>query len=445
MTIAFAIVILLFLMFYIFLTHLHVSTKYDIANGNIVRTETPSNNEDERATYEIVKYDYDNMNRLVYTAISPSANETIYTQYNYDALGNPTRVVSGLTNLLDQTSPIPEDAWYVNYIYDKLGRLTNTQTTDGLSETYEYDYRNRLVKLIDKQNNATTYSYDNFDNITSVQSEDMCTNYTYNIVGMRTSMADSTGTTNYTYSPFGELTEEAKDGIIKSYSYDNLSNRTAFAVTNNGKQIINQTYTYNLLGKISKVTNGDDFVKYGYNADGYVASASFNDDSYMYIDYNYLNLPTLIKYENADGTISSTSYDYTLNGNLRMKSINSGESGSFYYYDDAGRLAIENTWGDNIDYDDIYTYDKLGNRLTSTHKDHITDQTVTTSYTYNNLNQLVSSACGDDTTTYSYDTLGNMTSVASNGITTKSYSYDDFGRLSQAGFTGHDEKSQIVL
>ena len=190
----------------------------------------------------------------------------------------------------------------------------------------------------------------------------------------------------------------------------------------------------NLLGKISKVTNGDDFVKYGYNADGYVASASFNDDAYMYIDYNYLNLPTLIKYETADGTRSSTSYDYTLNGNLRMKSINSGESGSFYYYDDAGRLAIENTWGDNIDYDDIFTYDKLGNRLTSTHNDHITDQTVTTSYTYNNLNQLVSSACGDDTTTYSYDALGNMTSVASNGITTKSYSYDDFGRLSQATF-----------
>ena len=65
-----------------------------------------------------------------------------------------------------------------------------------------------------------------------------------------------------------------------------------------------------------------------------------------------------------------------------------------------------------------YTYDELGN-ITSVSK----NGTLVESYTYDNLNQLASVTKGADTYTYTYDAGGNILSVAKNGTTEDTYTY----------------------
>ena len=67
-----------------------------------------------------------------------------------------------------------------------------------------------------------------------------------------------------------------------------------------------------------------------------------------------------------------------------------------------------------------YTYDELGN-ITSISK----NGTVIESYTYDDLNQLKTVTRGTDTYTYNYDNGGNILSVTKNGTTIKSYTYGD--------------------
>ncbi len=67
-----------------------------------------------------------------------------------------------------------------------------------------------------------------------------------------------------------------------------------------------------------------------------------------------------------------------------------------------------------------YAYDELGN-ITSISK----NGTVIESYTYDDLNQLKTVTRGTDTYTYNYDNGGNILSVTKNGTTTKTYTYGD--------------------
>ena len=67
-----------------------------------------------------------------------------------------------------------------------------------------------------------------------------------------------------------------------------------------------------------------------------------------------------------------------------------------------------------------YTYDALGN-ITSVSK----NGSVVESYTYDSKNQLKSVTRGDDTWEYAYDANGNILSVKKNGTVEKSYTYGD--------------------
>ncbi len=65
-----------------------------------------------------------------------------------------------------------------------------------------------------------------------------------------------------------------------------------------------------------------------------------------------------------------------------------------------------------------YTYDELGN-ITSVKK----NGTLIESYTYDSQNQLASVTRGTDVWTYTYDNGGNLLSVKKNGTVEKSYTY----------------------
>ena len=72
-----------------------------------------------------------------------------------------------------------------------------------------------------------------------------------------------------------------------------------------------------------------------------------------------------------------------------------------------------------------YTYDAMGNITSITGRYKTTDD-IQRTYTYDAQNQLLSEKIGSDTTSYTYDTAGNIRSITGPGVT-KTFTYDVTG------------------
>ena len=72
-----------------------------------------------------------------------------------------------------------------------------------------------------------------------------------------------------------------------------------------------------------------------------------------------------------------------------------------------------------------YTYDAMGNITSITGRYKTTDD-IQRTYTYDAQNQLLSEKIGSDTTSYTYDTAGNIRSITGPSVS-KSFSYNDSG------------------
>jgi RHS repeat-associated protein len=136
--------------------------------------------------------------------------------------------------------------------------------------------------------------------------------------------------------------------------------------------------------------------------------------------YDNLNRLTRVRHYKA-GTILAH-YAYALNAaGIRMQVTEKDSSKVFYGYDSLYRLKSERRTGNHTDTM-TYTYDPVGNRLTKAHRG------VTTTYAYNNRDQLLSEWDGTDSTRYSYDSSGRMLTKAETGGTTH-YLWRDEDRL----------------
>ena len=136
--------------------------------------------------------------------------------------------------------------------------------------------------------------------------------------------------------------------------------------------------------------------------------------------YDNLNRLTRVRHYKA-GTILAH-FAYTLNAaGIRTQVTEKDSSKAFYGYDSLYRLKSERRTGNHTDTM-TYTYDPVGNRLTKVHRG------VTTSYTYNNRDQLLSEWDGTDSTRYSYDSAGRTLTKLGTGGTTH-YRWRDEDRL----------------
>ena len=183
--------------------------------------------------------------------------------------------------------------------------------------------------------------------------------FTYNAAGQRTSMVDQTGfTVNYTYDSVGRLSE-LTDG--------------------SGNLIV--TYTYDADGRLSLKTNGNGtYTTYQYDADG--------------------NVLHLINY--APGGAINSRFDYTYNA-LGLETTEATLDGTWTYtYDADGQLihAVFASTNSSVPSQDLaYSYDAMGNRITTVING------VTTAYTTNDMNEYTSVGG----VAYTYDADGNLT------------------------------------
>ncbi|MBU5451375.1 RHS repeat-associated core domain-containing protein [Acetivibrio sp. MSJd-27] len=398
-------------------------------NGNLTKTEQQNNKPGEAEAYSVTENIYDSMNRLTAVRVNDGEKDNV-VRYEYDALGNVTKQITGLSSLEQAVDPSVHSV--TAYEYNEINKLSTLTDPLGATVQYTYDSLGNLKQTTDKKGTVIQYQYDGLGRMTSQTSSDETIAMAYNMLGKPTSITDGTGTTAYTYDGLSRLTKEEKNGIVKTYQYDPNGNRTLFQLNSNGTLELNTSYTYDELNRLSSVVNGEDETSYTYDFNGNLLSANTNNQSIAEYTYNKAGLLTAqTSKKSPTELLAEYSVQYYLNGN-RSGVQETGKPSVSYVYDGMGRLSKETV--ENTSVTD-YLYDSNQNRSQKTVQ-NLADNTVsTTNYTYNRNNWLLSEENAGVQKTYSYDANGNQTAVQQ-GENTDTFTYDSLNRMAKTVIGG---------
>lgn len=340
------------------------------------------------------------------------------------------------------------------YTYDTLGNLIKTQDADGNLNTIAYDTLGRKVSMTDQDMGYWQYFYDAVGNLTKqIDAKNQTIQFTYdslNRLKQKSYPGTSIASVNYTYDDVavanskGRLTKSVyKSNCDTSFYYDVLGREnksvkkidgTSYTVTrtydaaNRLKDLtypdnVKLTYTYNNGGQIEKVANGTtNYVSnVDYTATGQIAKIVYGNGvttTYTY-DPNTLRLTHLVAKDKNNATLQDLSYSFDSKGNVLSITDNRNSASQTFSYDALDRLVGA---GGTYYGSKSYAYDKIGNM---TLKDG-----VTYSYGAGTAGPHAVTS-GSDSTTFSYDANGNMTTYKK-GSTTTSYTFDRENRLTKA-------------
>ncbi|XVN20898.1 hypothetical protein QZH46_10745 [Pseudomonas corrugata] len=470
-------------------TGLNLTTQYRYnSNDQVTRKLDPAGN----STW----YVYDNAGRLSETVNALGG----VTRNRYDAAGNllsTTRYATALdSNTLASFGDaalsvvVTLDATHdqtMTYVYDDVGRVrysinalnqiseTIYDANGRVSETRQYDKAiaaNVPATLADiaaalaasgAQARSTRSVYDAAGQLLSItDAAGNVESYTYDAVGNRLTLTNKNGSVwNYRYDTLNRLVLEIAPAIsVASMDADGaVTTKTALPIT---------VITYDALGNISTRTVGrlrssldaaastDDLsqartTRYAYDAVGHQV---------LITSPGWYNKTTGAFQQAADGTANTfqitTEVTYDAVGNAvrnRVRVNNTGVAAtdfvdSYKVYDSLGRLthdidALKGLTG--------YTYDALGNRLTTSRYANALNLAVPARGYYILADQtptsLLPNATQDRTLTTRYDALGRKVSVQQDQVSlysftgvvststlitaapTTLYSYDAFGQL----------------
>lgn len=371
----------------------------------------------------VTSYLYDVHDHLT-RVTDPNGNQT---SYFYDDFGQMRKQVSQVTGT-------------TTYVYDPAGNLTSTTDANGATTDRVYDAAGRITSATSSRSGAAT------ETVTWTYDSTVATNYGK---GRLASMSDPSGTTTYTYERRGLL--RTQNQTISSMRY---TTRFAYDANGNRQQVVYPSglvvdYTFDhadrpasarspsatYVGSVQREPFGPwTELRYG---NGTIATRAF-DPRYR-IQTNTLTL---------GGALTLARYAYTHDAAGNVMEIADALDPSYtrtFTYDDLNRLRTANApglWGSGS-----YTYDSMGNMMTSTFRasTYIHDGTTPklTSVTENGVSRGVT-----------YDAAGNETAVgaaastysarnllaAADGLT---YVYDGRGVRTVAGGTGTQRRYSL--
>ena len=424
-------------------------------DGRVVQIYTPSSHACQK--FKILKNNGENT-YTIYTSISNYA-KVFDAQYEDKNL-EENQIVKQKTVVGSNLSESVK--WYFYPVEETEDKTIST------SATYT-DNKNFVSTMTDQRGNVTTYNYNqNKGTLTSVtDAKNNTTNYVYNANTNALQSVTSGGMTNsYTYNN-DRLTEINVNGSTRyKFLYDTFGRTTKTQIGNGTTYKDLSTLVYNNKGLLSKQTYG-------------------NQD---YITFEYDNLDRLINKSYNGSNINRAQYFYGADGNITRTIDYSTNTDTKYVYDLAGRVvsirdyrledltytplkaSVEYTYADKTNYltgikhynkalgtqnigyrygnlangemPDViygvtwngtekvnYTYDSLG-RLTNKNVNSV----LNNNYSYVDVNStktttlLSSLSTVAGTYSYTYDELGNITSI-NDGTYTTSYEYDDLNQL----------------
>ena len=436
---------------------------------------------DRPATTRVQRFDYDAYNKTTFASYPLSGLASIYsavpgTATTYDALGRPTLttaaselgLLSTTTDYLSgfitrttnprglataqafQVFDAPSQdhlitAWLpegvtVNIQRDLLGApLSVTRNGGGKSVTrrYVYDFYRQLCKTVEPETGATLQDYDDAGNVMWRASGQSLPG-----PGCETTVPESVKI-NYGYDLRNRLTStsygDGSPGITRDYSADGLLQQIA----SNGSA---WNYTYNkrrLLTNEEMVLGGSTYaLSWDFDAYGHVASLTYPDATTVQYAPNALGQPTQVS-----GFASSVAY-YP-NGAIAGYTLSNG----VVHRMQQNLRQLPADWQDGDIVHDVYEYDENGNvrsiadlaqgaQHTSTSRtmapydglDRLTQVSGawgTASYSYDALDNMVTSTLGQRSLTHGYDAANRLTSLS--GSQSVGLSYDANGNVTGRG------------
>ena len=308
------------------------------------------------------------------------------------------------------SSTLPEVGTTVYTDYDEAGRPGRVTDPNGNATLYTYDGKGRVLTTIEEATgDTTTFAYNTAGDISQVvQANNVAVDYTY----------------DQAYGRLDRITDSL--GNYMAYSYDAQGNRTEESFYNpTGERQFWMRFDFQgpaRPGELWKqILPDESFTQFSYDASGNVASIIDPELRETIYQYDALNrLIGVIQPEDV-----GTGYTYDLHDNLAT--VTDAESHTTEYsYDDMGRkvMTISPDTGTTI-----YTYDAAGDLASKTDANGIT-----VIYTYDDLNRLTAVDFPDaaQNITYTYDEgtngIGRLTTMTDPGGTT-SYTYDTKGNL----------------
>ena len=282
--------------------------------------------------------------------------------------------------------------------YEYTNNTTDFTLVKSNDNKIEYYSNGRLKQITYKNGSWIKYTYnDDSMNYTTLTSSGETTKTVYNDAFLPVEYTDESGTkTEYTYDNHYRVKTEKSGDETTTYTYDSKGNVISY-VTSNGKN--NTYYTYNSAGKVIREQTDNNYTYYTYDSKG-----------------NVTVLATLKK--DFKGEIPKI-YDSSLTCFDTLS----------YTYDNKGRVAKEeNSDGSSVSYE----YDASGNVTKKTNVTVENDKTKTTvtTYTYDDMGNLLTTQSEGDSATYVYDKAGRTLRVTQNGETTRTI-YDNQGRTIQ--------------
>jgi YD repeat-containing protein len=357
----------------------------------------------------------------------PLTNDTI--TYGYDELGRvTTRAINGAANT-------------VSWAFDSLGRVTSEQNVLGTFAYTYYGTTDRLNTVTYPNSQTSTYSYfggsndhrlqtihHKYPNASTLSKFD----YTYDTVGNILSWRQQADTTavlwEYGYDRADQLTGAVKKAdpagtVLKryGYSYDPAGNRTAEqiddGVTGASYDSMNRLVSQQAAGPV-------------------VFSGTVNEPATVTVQ----GKPATVKADNTwQGTASVTSGTNTVtvvasdpSGNVRTSTyeVTNTATAKTFTYDANGNLASDQhlplTITDSAGQTTTYTYNTAGQVLTVTNA-----KSETTTYAYSTPYSYLTSVTGPvtgATTGFTYDAYGRARTVTDSDGYTVTTDYDLLNR-----------------
>ena len=423
------------------------------------------------------QYVYDTLGRLS-SKMTPAGGTTTNT---YDALGHLTSSTQPLGrnnsyaydsdgNKLSETDA---NGNTTTYQYDTLSRLAlvTYPTSPATTMAYTYDFRNNLISATDQAGHVTHNAYDLAGRLTSMteafgNAQSATTSYSYYNDGRKATQTDPLGhPATYNYDEDGRLTStvDAQSNITQ-YGYDDAGNQISVTDPNNHKTL----QQYDARHRLTKTTYDDGTTTlYSFDGPGNLASVTDQASNTVQYTYDSVNQVKSVVQTASPNPQNTTAYAYDPNGNLtNLTDANSHTTQNGFdllnqlgqetlpvgqtqtrAYDAAGNLISLTDYNGKTT---MYAYDAL-NRLISRTPDptltdtperftytptgkraSMTDATGSTTYTYDNLDRMVTKMTPQGTLSYTYDTVGSVASISSSNAngTSVAYTYDNLNRLS---------------
>ncbi|MEM9954596.1 MAG: N-acetylmuramoyl-L-alanine amidase [Chloroflexota bacterium] len=301
--------------------------------------------------------------------------------------------------------------------YDLVGRVIVQYDALNNTERYVFDSVGNLVEEIDRHGNITTMTYTILDNPETITYATGDTEtFAYDLKGQRISFTDANGhATTYERDSEGQIISEIDAlGFVTEYEYDLVGNQ--ITIINALGDI--ETYEYDALDRIIAYSDPlGHTTTFTYSPLGELTSETdANGHTTQYgLDERQRRVSI------TDPENNETLFTFDAEDNLTAVIDSLGNSIE-YHYDDRGRL-IERT--DGRGFTTFYAYNVMDQRT------QVTDANQhTLVYTYDDNQRLISVTSAEGHVThYTYDPNANILTVTDGNDNTISRLYDARNRL----------------